>query len=955
MTPERWRQVEEILHAALSRAESDREALLVHMCAGDLALRREVESLLAQQASEAGFFDDPTVAAATHMVSDAGASLVTGRRLGAYQVRERIGVGGMGEVYRAHDTKLGRDVAIKILPRLFSSDPDRLTRFEREARVLASLNHPHIGAIYGLEEGEGIRALVLELIEGETLAVRITRGSISVNEAMTLARQIADALDAAHERGIVHRDLKPANIKITPDGVVKVIDFGLAKAVSGDAATADLTQSPTATAGGTREGVILGTAAYMSPEQARGQAVDKRTDIWAFGCVLYEMLAGRRAFDGETISDTIAAVLDREPDWSALSADVPESIRRLVHRCLEKAAKRRLHDIADGRMEIDDAVAAGAPVVSGRLEAVETRRRTQPTVRRRVWWAAVGVVIAAIAVGGLIIARRGSGPAPITVKIALPAGSALADPGRLLGPPVVSPGGSAIAVSLQSGTTSRLFVRRLESERLVQLDGTDGAAYPAWTADGTSISFFADDKLKLVPAAGGAPVTVCAASSAAERGAAWAPDGTVIFALNMRGIFRCARDGGAPIEFTRLDDSLGENSHRYPVFLPDSRRFLYYARTNDLDKRAVYLASLDPSVPRKRLLVADGQFALGRDAASGDAYLVTQQASRLVAQRFDLAAGEVTGAPQQLLDRAGQVSASDTGVLVLRPEALDRSRLTWYDRSGRELGTVGNATDYWQVELAPDDQHLAVVKHDYLSGSFGIWTARADGELQPVSKSGNVLGPVWLPDRETLVFASGRGDRLFRKRFDATAEEDHVAMLTPRAATRDISSDGRTLVGESATAGGIAIVWGPADGSAPLRQFAAAGARNEQPRFSPDGHLLAYHSNVSGAAEVFVAEFPEGRTIRVSRSGGRFPRWRADGGELFFIDASGWLVAADLRAGLERPAFQRLFLMRLRRGSEGPLYDVTANGQRFIAIASVEAETPDTIDLILNWPGLLRR
>ncbi len=339
MTPERWRQVEEIFHAALSRAESDREAFLVHMCAGDLALRREVESLLAQQASEAGFLDDPAVAAATHMVSDAGASLVIGRRLGAYQVRERIGVSGMGEVYRARDTRLGRDVAIKILPRLFTSDPDRLARFEREARVLASLNHPHIGAIYGLEDADGMRALVLELVDGETLADRIAHGPIPVTDALTIARQIAEALDAAHEKGIIHRDLKPANIKMTPEGVVKVLDFGLARIVSAsDGSTSD-SRRPTITIEGTREGLVMGTAAYMSPEQARGKTVESaptsgRSAVW-----LYEMLTGRIPFAGQTVSDTIAAILEREPDWAALPADVSPTFRRLMMRCLHKGLK----------------------------------------------------------------------------------------------------------------------------------------------------------------------------------------------------------------------------------------------------------------------------------------------------------------------------------------------------------------------------------------------------------------------------------------------------------------------------------------------------------------------------------------------------------------------------------------------------------------------------------------
>ena len=377
MTPERWRQVEEIYHAALLCTESERAAFLVERCAGDEALRRNVESLLAQPTSDRGFLDGQAVEVAAQMVSDIGASMLTGRRLGAYQLHERIGIGGMGEVYRARDTKLGRDVAIKILPHHFTSDPDRLARFEREARVLASLNHPHIGAIYGLEDADGVRALVLELVNGDTLADRIARGPIPLKEMLTIARQIAEALEAAHEKGIVHRDLKPANIKITPDGVVKVLDFGLAKMAASDAVAADPTQSPTLTVGGTKEGVILGTATYMSPEQARGRPADKRADVWAFGVVLYEMLTGRRAFEGEAISEVLAKVIEREPDWTALPASTPPRLRELLRRCVRKDPKSRLQAIGDARVQIEE-------LISG---ATEEHRDRRHTAARTAWCA----------------------------------------------------------------------------------------------------------------------------------------------------------------------------------------------------------------------------------------------------------------------------------------------------------------------------------------------------------------------------------------------------------------------------------------------------------------------------------------------------------------------------------------------------------------------------------------
>ncbi len=371
MTPERWQQISQLYIAALACDVAEQTAFLHDACGDDAELRSEVESLLAQESLPDSFLNPLRGLEIGKSEFD-----LTGQQIGIYKVMSLLGVGGMGEVYRARDSKLGREVAIKILPRLFISDPDRLTRFEREARVLASLNHPHIGAIYGVEDADGIRALVLELVEGETLADRIVRGPIPLADTLTIARQIADALDAAHEKGIIHRDLKPANIKITPDGIVKVLDFGLAKATAGDGATPDFTQSPTVTAGGTREGAVLGTAAYMSPEQARGQAVDKRTDIWAFGCVVYEMLTGRIAFAGQTVSDTIAAILEREPDWSRLPASTPANILRVLRRCLQKDARRRHRDIGDVRIELDDSpsdaahtVPVARPVLLSRLRS----------------------------------------------------------------------------------------------------------------------------------------------------------------------------------------------------------------------------------------------------------------------------------------------------------------------------------------------------------------------------------------------------------------------------------------------------------------------------------------------------------------------------------------------------------------------------------------------------------
>ncbi len=505
-------------------------------------------------------------------------------------MQARLGAGGMGEVYRARDTKLGRDVAIKILPHVFTSDPERLARFEREARMLAALNHPNIGAIYGLEDADGIRALVLELVDGETLADRIARGPLPLKDALPMARQIAEALDAAHDKGIVHRDLKPRNVALTRDGTVKVLDFGLAKAIVRDGAAGEGSHAPTMTIGGTREGMVLGTAAYMSPEQARGQAVDKRTDIWAFGCVLYEMLTRQVAFSGETISDTIAAVLEREPSWAALPAATPPNIRRLLQRCLEKDPRRRWRDIGDVRIELDDAEVMQVP-----RDGVEHRVSRG---RERAAWAALVLVTAAAATLVTPALREADAPPEVRFDVSFP---------RDISPDFVqlaiSPDGQQLVTAPNFGGAARaapLWLRPLGSTSGRTLPGTEGAGFPFWSPDGESIGFFADGKLKRVDVDSQAIEIV--ADGPVPRGGAWQADGTILFAPNAIGpLFRVPATGGQPTVATHLEK--GQSDHRAPFILPDGRHFLYYAR-GDPQVRGVHVARLDGSESR-RLLAAD--------------------------------------------------------------------------------------------------------------------------------------------------------------------------------------------------------------------------------------------------------------------------------------------------------------------------------------------------------------
>jgi serine/threonine protein kinase len=872
-------------------------------------------------------------------------SLAPGTQLGAYKVTARIGAGAMGEVYRARDTLLNRDVAIKVLPDSLVADATRRARFEREARMLAALNHSHIAAIYGFETSDPEKpALVLELVEGPTLADRLAGVALSPRVALEFAIQIADALDAAHSRGIVHRDLKPANIKVADAGQVKVLDFGLAKVITPDAAGGGEDERATAlTVAETRRGEIVGTPAYMSPEQARGEPVDKRTDIWAFGCVLYEMLAGRSPFAADTVSDVIVRILDREPDWARLPTSTSPLVRRILQRCLEKNVARRLHDIADARLDLEDA-----------LSNKDAPSRDRPrTGRHAIWDVGGAAAIALIVWLAIALWPRATPPASVSVKIAVPSGSATADPGRLLGPPLVSPDGSTVVVSLNTGKQRGLFVRRLDSDNLKPLEGTTDAAYPFWSPDSQTIAFFADGKLKTIAAAGGTTVTLCSAPE--QRGGAWSEQGTIIFGLNARGIFRCDRETSELVEITSLDTSLGENSHRYPVFLPDGNRFLYYARTNDLEKRAVYLDTLDRSTPRKRVLVADGQFAIGRDPRSSEYYLLSQQAGQIFAQRLDMATGTVSGESLALLDRAGQVSVSNTGTLVMRPEAQDRSRLVWFDRTGRETGAIGTPTDYWQVALSPDNTRIAVVKHDYLSGSFAVWMAPAnDGQLEPVSSSNRALDPTWSPDSKAIYYSVGR--QILRRTLEPKGAEEQVGESTTAYRIRDVSSRIGVIAAEKWERGNstrVSAHWRPLAGGEWM-PFGGEGS-HEQPRFSPNGKWLAYTSNRSGSDEIYVTAFPNGSTYRLSRSGGREPHWRGDGAELFFLGLDQSIFSVDVSQGFDAAPPVPLFRAAVRRGSEGPLFDVTRDGQRFIVIAGESVESPDSIDVVLNWPSLIRR
>jgi serine/threonine protein kinase len=658
---------------------------------------------------------------------------LTGRRLGIYELHERVGAGGMGEVYRARDTRLQRDVAVKILPEAFAADSDRRSRFEREARVLASLNHPNIATIHGFEDGDGIHALVMELVDGVTIADRILRGAVPVSEALAIARQIADALDAAHERGIVHRDLKPANIKLTSSGLVKVLDFGLAKAVNDDAAVPEMSNATTVTHGVTQEGRIVGTPGYMSPEQMRGEPVDKRTDIWAFGCVLYEMVTGRPAFARQTISDTIAAILEREPEWDVVRTAAPAPVRTLLKQCLAKDARRRLRDIADARIQIEEILA----------EPPAARAIDVPRGRSFPLWGslALGVLAVAAGVAAYVLATR-STSAPTPVQLTLSFAGQLNDVAITSVPSPSPDGGRFVFIGTNEKGARSLWIRAIESSETRMLAGTEGAQTPIWSPDGSSIAFFADGKLKKIAISEGQPQTIAALPGFQD--ASWGAQGVIIFRPSNRlPLFRIADTGGEMAPLTHLNEALGENSHRGVTFLPDGRRFLFTSRCAEAANNTLYLGSLDSPEPQ-RVMSAQSKaiFLAGPD---GTSRLLYYRDGSLEARTFDPDRNAL-GDPHPLIGNVDYNSAgigaffqasADGRVIVIRPQGTAGAQLTWFARTGEQIGTVGTAdSDLYQPRLSPKGDRIAVSRPDSKNGNRDVWIIELDrGIATPLTRN----------------------------------------------------------------------------------------------------------------------------------------------------------------------------------------------------------------------------
>ena len=942
---DRWKTVERLYHEALERTPAERSAFLESACAGD-DLRRDVESLLAQEGE--GFLEEPALDVAARALARETTPSLVGRRIRSYEVLSLVGAGGMGEVYRARDTTLGREVALKLLPREFSSDAERLRRLDREARLLASLNHPGIATLHGLEQADGQRFLVMELVPGQTLAERVGAGPLPIAEAIAVGRQIAEALEAAHEKGIVHRDLKPANVKVTPEGRVKLLDFGLAKAL--EATASGLAAMPAD--GPTREGTVLGTPAYMSPEQARGQGVDRRADIWAFGCCLYESLSGQKAFPGNTTSDTLAAVLDREPDWSALPAATPDGARRLLRRCLTKDLRKRLQHIGDARLELEE------------TEAGPDERSRHGRRRIRVAPALVGAALLVALAAGLgswlggrrTTARSDQPVSRLTLRLE---GDAAATPrltvSAFFTPLALSPDGTGLVVRARGANGSQLFLRELSGFETRALPGTQTATTPFFSPDGRWVGFWRpeDRILRKVSVSGGPPIEI--GPTDVPHTALWGPGDEILFDTAFPGseLWSIPAEGGKPQEIVVRDRSKGETiSLRAQI---PGRRDLLIA---SIRPGEAWLEVLSRETGERRRLLRGGRNTLARYTPTG--HLVYSDADALFAVAVDPERLEPLGAPVPVIHGIdhyywhSNVALSETGTVVYLPaERVREAELVWLDRGGNVTPVPGGRGPVETLSLSPDGREGVgtVVEGTKIQ----VWIFDLErGSKRLFASEAKCSSPIFSRDGAFVTYASDRGgtDALYRKRADGTGDEEHL--VGPRfgaPSPEDWSPDGKSLLFTEWTSRGDRDIWVYSGGkAAPL---IASPFDEGEPRFSPDGRFVAFEADDGGVSHVYVQPFPgPGPRTTVSIEEGGSPRWGPDGRQLFYWGKGIQMTVVPLetepvlRVGGPRVLFE---------GKWGS-FMITPDARRFLTVANrTTEEGPLELRVILNWFEELER
>ena len=888
-------------------------------------------------------------------------------KLAHYEIISLLGRGGMGEVHRARDTKLGREVALKLLPEELAGDGDRLARFRREAQVLASLHHPNIASIFGLEEADGRHFLIMELAEGADLTERIAKGPIPEEDVLDIARQLAAGLEEAHEKGVVHRDLKPANIKLGSDGKVKILDFGLARAFAGETASEEnLENSPTITAMMSQGGVILGTAAYMSPEQARGKKVDRRADIWSFGVVLFEMLSGKRMFEGETVSDTLAAVLRAEPAWDALPEATSPGMRRLLERCLERDPLRRLRDVGEARIFLEDGandssiLASSSSLIMAGGEPAAAGRRVPAWIP---WTAMIVLATLGVLFGWQVLGR--SEPAQLfNTTLPNPTDGVFHLLSTRPGPATLSPDGTMVVYSVreESGTI-RLHLRRLDRPEATAISGTDGAAYPFWSPDSRFLGFTADDKLKKVAVAGGPPVTLCTADNL--KGGTWNEAGDILFAPSHNsGIHRVAAAGGDPVEVTTLSEDANENSHRHPRFLPDGRQFLYLARVsgNNTAEHRVYVASLDGGEPQ---ILTTSQTAAEYSAG----HLLTVREGILLATSFDPDTGELGENSVPLVEdilivsggaACGVYSPNPDGMLVYQASTGTTERgLEWLSHSSGQSQTLGGTGDLFRPRVSPDGAQAALEITDPDTDTGDLWLVDLETGLRSrfTFEPGEEDNPIWTPDGREILYRAQVDStvRIMARPVEGTGGAAVVYETQPGrdCEPTSISPDGRTLFFHEEDADGEFDIFTLSLETGEKSPFLDTELTVGGAMISPDGRWVAYHARTSGSWEILVRAVDSGeRRWQIDREGGVYPMWNSDGSSLLYVEFSGELsrVSVDGSGGTFRAGAPEPFTRVAAPQGGGIHYSLHPDGDRILHVGGEISEDENGIlRLVTDW------
>jgi serine/threonine protein kinase/Tol biopolymer transport system component len=929
----RWARLESLYHQAAALSAGARARFLDESCHDDADLRAQLEVMLRH--ADSGFLEEPPLMfsdAPDHAASSPG--LIAGTRLGVYEVGVLLGVGGMGEVYRARDTRLGRDVALKVLPASFTNDAERAARFRREAQILASLNHPHIAQIYGLEEDSGTQCLVLELVDGESLDKRIARGPIPIPEALGIAKQIAEAVEAAHRKGIIHRDLKPANVQLDNDGTIKILDFGLAKP-SDAIASGHRADSPTITSPAmmTAPGTLLGTAAYMSPEQARGMPADKQSDVWAFGCVLYEMLTGKRAFDGDTVTEIIATVIRDEPDWTALPPGLRTEFRLLFKRCLEKNRATRIGDLSVATFLLTEAAA---------LSSSEGPARRRTTV-------GVGIgLLVVVALGGAIalkIPERSSVAPRVTRFTITPA----EDQALALDPDfdkevAISPDGSYVVY--RGGDVPQLLVRSMDDVGAHPVEGTAGALVPFVSPDAVSIGFVvrvgADTfEVRTIPASGGRVVTVCRIRSSLVGGGTWLTPDTIAFHAP-GGIWTVPSAGGVP---QLLLPDVADTRAVFPSPLPEGRGVLYAIVSGTSESAASRLAVLDSRTGRTKVLSIEGF----QPHYVGAGHLVYSASGSIRSVRFDLESLSVNGEAVPVVDRVltltsvkvAHFAVSGNGTLVYIPGDVQKNEFTSprslvsVDRRGREELVGAPQRAYGLLRLSPDGSRVAIDIRDQ-ENDIWIWDFRSRALSRLTFDPAADRAPLWTPDGRRIIFSSIRSgaQNLYWQPADGTGVPERLTTSSAGQQPASISPDGASVAYSEREQDRAVHIGVLALDRRAAAQVLRSSVELRNPELSPDGHWLAYESNESGRVEVYVRPFPnvEGGRWQVSTGGGAKPAWSRNGHELFYLAGNAMMVVAvqtvaTFEAGSPAKLFDALDYSSVL---EGRTYDLSADGKRFL-------------------------